>query len=82
MTIEDMAGGTFTISNGGIYGSLMGMNPILSYGSLFDRNTNHQFTTDCCSWVACYERATSGRQRADCRPSYDVFGFVSCRSLC
>jgi pyruvate/2-oxoglutarate dehydrogenase complex dihydrolipoamide acyltransferase (E2) component len=24
MTIEDMAGGTFTISNGGIYGSLMG----------------------------------------------------------
>jgi len=25
MTIEDMAGGTFTISNGGIYGSLMGI---------------------------------------------------------
>jgi pyruvate/2-oxoglutarate dehydrogenase complex dihydrolipoamide acyltransferase (E2) component len=24
MTLEDMAGGTFTISNGGIYGSLMG----------------------------------------------------------
>lgn len=32
MTIEDMAGGTFTISNGGIYGSLMG-NLILFYGS-------------------------------------------------
>jgi len=31
MTIEDMAGGTFTISNGGIYGSLMGM---LSWFSL------------------------------------------------
>lgn len=27
MTIEDMAGGTFTISNGGIYGSLMGEFP-------------------------------------------------------
>lgn len=27
MTIEDMAGGTFTISNGGIYGSLMGEGP-------------------------------------------------------
>jgi 2-oxoglutarate dehydrogenase E2 component (dihydrolipoamide succinyltransferase) len=27
MTIEDMAGGTFTISNGGIYGSLMGESP-------------------------------------------------------
>jgi 2-oxoglutarate dehydrogenase E2 component (dihydrolipoamide succinyltransferase) len=31
MTIEDMAGGTFTISNGGIYGSLMGMNLMLLY---------------------------------------------------
>jgi len=29
MTIEDMAGGTFTISNGGIYGSLMGT-PIIN----------------------------------------------------
>jgi len=29
MTLEDMAGGTFTISNGGIYGSLMGT-PIIN----------------------------------------------------
>lgn len=29
MTIEDMAGGTFTISNGGIYGSLMGIESVL-----------------------------------------------------
>jgi pyruvate/2-oxoglutarate dehydrogenase complex dihydrolipoamide acyltransferase (E2) component len=29
MTIEDMAGGTFTISNGGIYGSLMGKNAFM-----------------------------------------------------
>jgi pyruvate/2-oxoglutarate dehydrogenase complex dihydrolipoamide acyltransferase (E2) component len=29
ITIEDMAGGTFTISNGGVYGSLMGT-PILN----------------------------------------------------
>jgi len=34
MTIEDMAGGTFTISNGGIYGSLMG-NPISIYDGSF-----------------------------------------------
>ena len=30
MTIEDMAGGTFTISNGGIYGSLMGERQTIS----------------------------------------------------
>jgi 2-oxoglutarate dehydrogenase E2 component (dihydrolipoamide succinyltransferase) len=29
LTIEDMAGGTFTISNGGVFGSLMGT-PILN----------------------------------------------------
>lgn len=29
MTIEDMAGGTFTISNGGVFGSLMGT-PIIN----------------------------------------------------
>jgi 2-oxoglutarate dehydrogenase E2 component (dihydrolipoamide succinyltransferase) len=29
MTVEDMAGGTFTISNGGIYGSLMGKTTII-----------------------------------------------------
>jgi len=29
ITLEDMAGGTFTISNGGVYGSLMGT-PILN----------------------------------------------------
>jgi 2-oxoglutarate dehydrogenase E2 component (dihydrolipoamide succinyltransferase) len=31
MTIEDMAGGTFTISNGGIYGSLMGTTTIIIF---------------------------------------------------
>ena len=29
MTIEDMAGGTFTISNGGVFGSMMGT-PIIN----------------------------------------------------
>lgn len=29
LTIEDMAGGTFTISNGGVFGSLMGT-PIIN----------------------------------------------------
>jgi len=29
MAIEDMAGGTFTISNGGVFGSLMGT-PIIN----------------------------------------------------
>lgn len=29
ITIEDMAGGTFTISNGGVFGSLMGT-PIIN----------------------------------------------------
>jgi 2-oxoglutarate dehydrogenase E2 component (dihydrolipoamide succinyltransferase) len=29
LAIEDMAGGTFTISNGGVYGSLMGT-PIIN----------------------------------------------------
>ena len=29
ITVEDMAGGTFTISNGGVFGSLMGT-PILN----------------------------------------------------
>ncbi|CAG8710487.1 14689_t:CDS:2 [Gigaspora rosea] len=29
MTIEDMAGGTFTISNGGVFGSLLGT-PIIN----------------------------------------------------
>jgi 2-oxoglutarate dehydrogenase E2 component (dihydrolipoamide succinyltransferase) len=29
ITLEDMAGGTFTISNGGVFGSLMGT-PILN----------------------------------------------------
>lgn len=29
ITLEDMAGGTFTISNGGVFGSMMGT-PILN----------------------------------------------------
>lgn len=29
ITVEDMVGGTFTISNGGVYGSLMGT-PIIN----------------------------------------------------
>jgi len=29
ITVEDMAGGTFTISNGGVFGSLMGT-PIIN----------------------------------------------------
>jgi 2-oxoglutarate dehydrogenase E2 component (dihydrolipoamide succinyltransferase) len=33
MTIEDMAGGTFTISNGGVFGSLMGKRDNNSDGS-------------------------------------------------
>lgn len=44
MTLEDMAGGTFTISNGGVYGSLMGtpilnmpQSAILGMHGIFDR---------------------------------------------
>ena len=29
MTLEDLAGGTFTVSNGGVYGSMMGT-PIIN----------------------------------------------------
>ena len=72
MTIEDMAGGTFTISNGGIYGSLMGERQAnSSYANLL-RNSNHQFTTDSRSRSACYKGATSCRERTDCYSSYDV----------
>lgn len=38
--IEDMAGGTFTISNGGVFGSLMGT-PILNTPQCKHHQTNH-----------------------------------------
>lgn len=47
ITVEDMDGGTFTISNGGVFGSLMGtpiINPpqsaILGMHGVFDRSNN------------------------------------------
>lgn len=59
MTIEDMAGGTFTISNGGIYGSLMGEFPVnLSHPS---RHSDYQPATDGCAWFARHEGTASCR---------------------
>lgn len=49
LAIEDMQGGTFTISNGGVFGSLFGtpiINPpqsaILGMHAIFDRPIAHQ----------------------------------------
>lgn len=70
MTLEDMAGGTFTISNGGIYGSLMGKS--ISH-FLILRDSYYQFATNGRIGVARYERQTNCFEGTSCDPSYDVF---------
>ena len=58
LTIEDMAGGTFTISNGGVFGSLFGT-PIINLpqtGEYMRSPSVLVLTLSSCSRTTCYQR--------------------------